>query len=240
MFIQPLSVGRNIGEKSLRSAAPANAKKGPALLRRALDELNLDALLLILERIADGDAIPVYARAAEFKVVANEIKVRFRTYEDGACHIETHTAAHVSHKVIAALKIRAAGKTTGEKGRIKPQALDSNPALQLCLRLLAKRWRNHTVEIVQDGTVRIEKDVHVLVSTPGHFPAKPKIFLPKQEIAAEGGVGAPANALWCVCRRIGCVGSRLAKYCTYAERKIKLLSISRAGAEEKQTKGRSQ
>jgi translation elongation factor EF-4 len=111
--------------------------------------------------------------------------------------------------------------------------------LQLRLCPLAQ-WRTiDRIEIVKNGTVRVEKDVDVLVTAPSHFPTNPKILLIKKEVAAESGISTSANALGRVIRAVQRIRGRLSRDGTDPKSQVKLLSQRCAPAEQKQREGRA-
>jgi len=167
--------------------------------------------------------------------------MRFRPDKYAVRHVEAETSANVSQKVIAALEIRAASETAGEKWLIKTQALNANPTLQFRLRSFAQ-WRSkHRIEVIENRPVRIEKNVHVLVTAPCHFPAHAEILLDEKEIAAESGVSTAPDALRSVVVEIGKrVRRGLACDCAHAKSQIELLSVCSSGTEDNQASGRNQ
>src|ERR1051326_2715296 len=135
--------------------------------------------------------------------------------------------------MVAALKVRATGKVAREERLVKPKTLKPNAALQLSLRSLAQRRRQHSVEVVEYGAVGIEKDVHVLVATPGDFRSSAEVFLVKKEVAAESGIAASADALRSMVRAVQGICSRLPRHSADAKCQVKLLSKCCTPAQQK-------
>lgn len=166
--------------------------------------------------------------------------MRFRSDKNAPRDIKAESATYVCEEVIAALKVRATRKVAREEWLVKPKTLQPDTALQLSLSSLAQRGSKHSVEVVKDGTVGIKKDVHILVTTPGDFPARAEVFLIKKEIAAEGGITSAAYALRRVIRAVQGVCGRLSTHGTDAKCQVKLLSECCAPAQQKHRKGRAQ
>jgi len=157
-------------------------------------------LILVFQRVSNGDSIAVYPRTAEFKVVVDEVEVRFRPNEDAVGYVKTKSATNVHEKMVAALEVSAAGKRAGEEWLIKTEALQPDATLQICLNLLSQGWTIHGVEIIKDRPVGVEENVHILMGPPRYFSANAEVFFDKQEVAAKSWIAATTNALWSVVR----------------------------------------
>ena len=249
MAIEPLCVGNGVKEKTLEHSSPLRrfaprasvfgATRKTPLISGVLQNFK-NFLVAIFQRVADGNAKSLHTRTAEFKVVSDKVKVGLRPDEDGVGHIKAESAANVGKKVVATLKIRTTNKVAGEKGLVKPKAFQTDAGLQFGLGPLAQRRTVDRIEIIEDWAVRIEKDVHVLVSAPCHFTADAKIFLDKQKITAESRITTTANTLWGVVQIVEGIGGRLSGHRAHAKGQIKLLSVCCAHAHQNQTKGRTQ
>jgi len=114
-----------------------SAKADPVLQQKAPPERGwrsaVSALILVFQGVPNWDAKALYTRPAEFKIVANEIKVRFRPDENAAGHIKAKPAAHMSEEMVAALKVGATGKVAREEWLVKPKTLQAYTTLQLSL-----------------------------------------------------------------------------------------------------------
>lgn len=110
--------------------------------------------------------------------------------------VKPDSPANVHQKMIAALKICAAGERAGEEWLVKTQALKPYAALQIRLCPLSQGRAIDGVEIVKNGPVWVEEDVNILMRPPCHFSANAEVFFDKKKIPAERWVAATANALW--------------------------------------------
>ena len=163
----------------------------------------------------------------------------FRPDKNAWRHIESQPRTGVEKKVVAALKVGTADKITLEKRCVETQALCTDSTLEFYLRPLTEGRRINSIEVIENWSVGIEKDVHVLATPPGHVAAQTEVFLPEQKIAAESGIGASANALRRMVSIVKRIRGRLAEYGSHAEGQIKLLSVGSARAQKKQTKDRN-
>lgn len=164
-----------------------------------------------------------------------------RPDENGVRHIKPEPAADVHEEMVTALKIRTANKVAGEERLVKTKAFQTDPSLQIRLRLFAKRRPIDCVEIVENRAVRIEKDIDVLMTTPGHFATDSEVLLDKKKITAERWITTAANALWSVVLYVvEGIRRRLSHHRAHAKSQIKLLSVRRANTRQNQTKGRTQ
>lgn len=212
-------------------AANRGGLQQKALPRAGLDWNSAPRSFAIFQRVPKRDAKTLHSRSAELKVVAHEVKMRFRPDKDTVRHVETQSSAHVRQKVVAALEIGAPGETARKKRLVKPEALNPDPALQFRLRPFAHGRSKHGVEIVQNRPVWVEKNIYVLMATPGDFSSDSEVFFNKEEIAAERGITAPADALRSVVRTRKPVRGGLPRNRTHAESQIKLLCVCSAGTQ---------
>ena len=166
-----------------------------------------------------------------------------RPDENGIGHVKAESASHVDQEVIAADEVRASAERTAivKKWLVKSETFQTDSALQFRLCPLAERRAIDRVEIVEDRTVGVEKNVHVLMGTPGHLRAYPKVFLIEKEITAERRITTAADALWSVVLYVvEVIRRRLSSHRAHAKCQIKLLSVRCAYAQQNQTKGRTQ
>jgi hypothetical protein len=216
MAVEPLSVGKAICGKDLRRVARVfftfsnrvlqfwgNLRKKPRSAGFVLEIKKF--LIAVFQRVPNGNPKSLHARAAEFKIVAHKVEVSFRPDEDGVSYIKAESAANVGKEVVTALEIGTTDKVTCEKWLIKAQAFQTDPGLQFRLGPLAKRRPIDCIEIVENRAVGIEKDINVLMATPGHLATDSEILLDKEKIAAESWITTPADALRsviCACKGI--------------------------------------
>ncbi len=215
----------------------AKKRTGPArFTHRANTAYGL--LFFILERVANGHAVPIHARSGEFKVVVHEVKMSFGAYKDVVGHIEANSAGYVRQEMVAAIEIGAPAEiTAGKKRLIKAQTLKTNSALEIQLCPLPQLRSINSVEIIKNWTVWLKEVVNVLVGPPGDFRTYSEILL-EQKVAAERRISTAADALILVVDAISIAG-RCAGYGAISKSQIHLLSMSCASSNKnKKTKSR--
>jgi hypothetical protein len=194
-----------------------------------------NALHLVLLGVSHRDAKALHARAAEFQVVPHKVEMGFGTDKNAVGHVKLQASAYVRHEVIAAAEISATAEgAAGKEGGIETDALNSNASLQLTLNSLAQFGGVNRVEVVKERTVRLLKDVQVLVHAPTGRHTYPKAFL-EEKISAQGRICAAADGLGKMVDGDGreriAIGCRLAGDGAYTECHIQLLGLNCAGRE---------
>src|SRR5258707_1897021 len=143
----------------------------------------------------------------------------------------------MSHEMVAALVILASGKPAGEKRLIERKPLGADSPLQLSLRLLSQRRSKHGIDIVENRTVGLEEQIHVLMGSVSGFSADTEVLMEEKEVSAEDWVSAAANALRGETSRG--FGRRGSSDCADAKSQIKLLGVGSACCYKEHAKGRN-
>lgn len=131
---------------------------------------------------------------AEFKVVANEIKPRFRTNKDTVEDVELQASAHISKQVIGAGEVRAGKEAARKRPGIKPDAFASQSAFQLSGCSLAYRRSIHCIEVIEDRPEGQKSLREISLGPPVDFAAHAKV-LDKEKITAEADESAATDGL---------------------------------------------
>jgi len=124
-----------------------------------------------------------------------------------------------------------------EKRLVEPQTLKPDSTLEIELRSLAQLRAVHGIEVIEDWTIGLKKDVHVLVGTPRHLRAHTEVLLEKK-VAAKRGITTAADALILVVKTTVTIACGLAAYGTIPKSKIHLLGVGCTSSNKKKTKSR--
>jgi len=214
----------------------ANNNKGPArFTHRASTAYGL--LFFVLERVANGHAVPIHARSGEFNVVVHEVKMSFGADKDVVGHIQANSAAYVSEEMVAAVEISAAERRALKERLVEAQTLKSNSALKIQLCPLPQLRSINGIEVEKNRTVGLKELVDILMGPPCDFRAYSEILL-EQKVAAERRISAAADALILMVDAIS-IACRIAGYGAVPKSQIHLLSMGCAGSNKnKKTKSR--
>src|SRR5215469_2003994 len=87
--------------------------------------------------IADGDTQPRGVIATEFKIVADEIEVSFRLYEEAVKGVKLDSSSDVPEQMVGAGKVSAGEEGARHKRLIETDALAAQSAFKVGGRMLA-------------------------------------------------------------------------------------------------------
>lgn len=133
--------------------------------------------------------------AAEFKIVANKVEVRFRPDENVVEGVEFHSSSYVAQQVIRTGEVRAGKEAASNEGLIKAYALASDSTFHFQCRLLAQRRRKNGIEVIKDRTEGLESLGKIPCGPPEDLTADPEM-MGQQNIGANGGKHSTADRLW--------------------------------------------
>jgi len=132
--------------------------------------------------------------AAEFKIVANKVEVRFRPDENVVEGVEFDSSSYVAQQVIRTGKVRAGKETARNEGLIKAYALASDSTFHFKCRLLAQGRSKNGIEVVKDRTEGQESLGKVSGGPPEDLTTDPEM-MGQQNVGANGGKYSAADRL---------------------------------------------
>src|SRR5712692_7848522 len=196
-----------------------------------------DSYLLAAERIAERHAKARHPRPREFDVVMDSVIVCLRPEENIVPEIKTNATADVAQEMVGGRKIRTGDEGTGEERLIEPGAGDADSTLQLKRRLFPQRWRVNSIEVIKDGTKRLDSLVCVLFGPPVHLEAESEV-VPHEVIGAKARKCSAAHRLRLVANS-GARGRRR-RDSAHREARVELLRASAARDKEERACCRDQ